>query len=226
MSHLDLERESRKEGYVFWSAIGFVFALIVFGSFGSLLLQIVSPESTVAATSSAVTVNATVATAISCSVSTTTTSFGTLTSAALTTSTPNVSSTMACANSYLGCTLSLNDVGSSTAGGGLYSSAVNELIASPNAAFNATATLTIGTKGYGVQAATTSAGSGALFGINSRYLQIGTVFGGLTTSTLTLASTSATSSAREVVATHGADIAASTPGGTYTDTITYSCTAN
>lgn len=218
--------EGKKESYIFWSAVGLVFALIIFGSLSSLLFQVTSPELTTAATSSAVTVNATVATTISCSVSTTTTAFGTLTSSALTTSTPNVSSTMACANDSLGCTLSLNDVGSSTLGGGLYASAINKLINSPNAAFNATASLAAGTEGYGIQAATTSAGTGAVFGIALRYLQTGTVFGGLTTTTLTLASTSATTSAREVIVTHGADISTVTAGGTYTDTITYSCTAN
>ncbi|MBI4085093.1 MAG: hypothetical protein HY432_01120 [Candidatus Liptonbacteria bacterium] len=136
---------------------------------------------------------------------------------------------MACSNSSLGCTLSINDTGSSTTGGGLYASTtVNKLIPSPNAAFNASATLAAGTEGYGVQSATTTNGAGAQFSMGPRYNNATNtlIFGGLTTTTQILASTSATSSGREVIVTHGAAIASSTPGATYADTITYSCVAN
>ncbi|MEK7546782.1 MAG: hypothetical protein AAB536_01225 [Patescibacteria group bacterium] len=217
---------NNKENIGFWSAIGLVFAFVVLSWFGDLLRQAISPEFATAATSSAVNVNASVAVSISCSVSTTTTLFGTLTG--ISTSTPQVSSTMACSNSSLGCTLSINDTGSSTTGGGLYSSSSNSLIESPNAAFNASATLAAGTEGYGVQSATTTIGAGAQFSMGPRYNYATTtlIFGGLTTTTQILASTSATTSAREIIVTHGAAIASSTPGATYVDTITYSCLAN
>lgn len=188
-------------------------------------LYLFTPDAS-AATSSSVTVTASVATSISCSTNVASTAFGTLTSGAVATSTGNASTTMACANDSLGCILSINDTGTTTQGGGLWNSTSSKLIPSPNAAFNATATLTAGTEGYGLQGATTSAGNGALLNIATRFYQTGSIYGGLTTTTLTLASTTASSSAREVVITHGAAIAANTPGGTYNDTITYSCTAN
>lgn len=184
-----------------------------------------------AATSSQVTVSATVATTISCSSNITSSTLGTLTSSAVSTSTPNASTTISCSNNSLGCTLSINDTGTTTQGGGLWNSTSSKLIPSPNSAFNATATLAAGTEGYGIQGTTTAAGSGAALNIALRYIQTGAavtnnVFGGLTTTTLTLASSTASSTSKEIVVTHGAAIAVSTPGGTYNDTVTYSCTAN
>ena len=209
----------------FWSAIGVVFLLVILTWFSDLIGRGISPEFTSAATSSAVVVNATVATLISCANSATATNFGTLTGV-IQTSTPNVSSSISCTNSALGCTLNINDTGSSTTGGGLFASTTNSFIRSPNAAFNATATLVAGTEGYGVQGTTTAAGGGGTLTIAARYFVGGNTFGGLTTTTQILASSSATSSGREVVVTHGAAIASSTPGTTYADTITYSCLAN
>ena len=223
MSKLNLKGDAG-----FWSAIGLVLVFVLLTWFGDLVRQGISPELTSAATSSAVTVSATVATTISCSVSTTTTEFGTLTAAAITTSTPQVSSTMACSNSGLGCTLSIGDTGSSTAGG-LYASAVDSLIKSPDAALNATATLSVGVEGYGIQATTTGNGSGQSLAVSKQYAWATStsIFGGLTsTSTLTLASSTASSTGWAVIVTHGASISDSTKGGTYADTITYSCVAN
>jgi hypothetical protein len=187
--------------------------------------KLIEPNFAVAATSSTVTVSATVAANISCSTSATSTAFGTLNDAAITTSSPNVSSTMACANSALGCTLYVNDVGSGSQPG-LWNSTSSYLIPSPNAAFSATTTLVAGTEGYGVNATTTGAGSGGTLSLNPRYNVSGNTVGGLTTTTSILASSTATTSGREVVVTHKAAIAASTPAGTYNDTITYQCTAN
>jgi hypothetical protein len=100
------------------------------------------------------------------------------------------------------------------------------LIESPNATFTATSTLVAGTEGYGIQATTTAAGSGATLTIAAKYLQTGDTVGGLTTTNGTLASNNATSSNREVVVTHKAAIANTTPSGNYNDTITYSCFTN
>jgi len=207
------------------SAIGLTLVtfLIIGGWFYGTLEIFIYPES--AGATSTVTVSASVVATISCSTNTSTTAFGTLTTAAVTTSTPNASSTMACANSSLGCTLSVSDAGG---GGnpGLWNSISSYIIPSPNAAYSATATLAAGTVGYGIQAATSSAGSGAAFAINSRYLQTGNTVGGLSLTGLTLASTTATSSGREVIVTHAAAISTATVGGTYNDTITYSCVGN
>ncbi|MCS6789236.1 MAG: hypothetical protein NZ484_01555 [Patescibacteria group bacterium] len=115
----------------------------------------------------------------------------------------------------------------STSSPGLYKGdAPTYLIPSPNAVFSATATLVAGTDGYGIQAATTTAGSGSILSLNPRYNQTGSVVGGLTTTTLTLASSSATTSNRQVLVTHRVAVSASTPSGNYSDTITYSCVAN
>lgn len=173
-----------------------------------------------------VTVSATVGSSITCATDNTSTSFGTLTSGAITTSTLNASTTMSC-NVGTGCTLSINDAGN-TVNGGLSTSSPAYLIPSPNGAFAASATLVAGTEGYGVMATTTAVGSGGTLGIATRYLQTftGNTVGGLTTSTLTLASSTASISAREVVVRHKAAISGITQAASYTDTITYSCAGN
>lgn len=223
-----LERENNNTTawqYGLAVVVGIIAAFLLFQTWQAAYEVTAYPQTAVAATSSAVTVSASVAATISCSTSTSTTAFGTLTDSAVSTSTPTVSSTMACSNSAAGCTLSVKDTGSG-ANPGLWNSTASSLIESPDAAFNATATLVAGTEGYGIQAATTSAGSGALLNPAPRYLQTGNTVGGLTTTTQTLASSTATTSGREILVTHRAAIAASTPAGDYTDTITYSCTAN
>ena len=130
---------------------------------------------------------------------------------------------MACANAAGGCTLYVKDAGG---GGfpGLYKNP--DLIESPNAAYNATATLADGTEGYGIQAATNTAGFGAALGIPVRYLQTGNIVGGLLITNTTIASTTADMSNREVIVTHKAAVGATTPSGSYSDTITYECTIN
>lgn len=176
--------------------------------------------------SSTVTVSATVASSVSCNTDVSSTAFGTLTSGSISTSTPTASTTLSC-NVGLGCTLSINDAGNGV-NGGLSTSSPAYLIPSPNAAFNATATLVAGTEGYGIIATTSAAGSGGTLGIAARYLQTftGNTVGGLSTSTLTLASSTAAVSGREVLVRHKAAISGTTQAADYTDTITYSCTSN
>ncbi len=211
-----------------FNAIGLTLVafLIIGGWFwSSLETLIINPEYATAATTSAVTVSATVTATISCSSNNSSTAFGTLTTASISTSTPNASTTISCENSSAGCTLYAKDAGG---GGnpGLWNSTSSVLIPSPNAAYNATSTLAAGTVGFGIQAATTTVGTGAVLGLAVRYNQTGNTVGGLTVINLTVASTTATSSNREVVVTHKAAISSLTAGGTYNDTITYECTAN
>ncbi len=210
------------------SAVGLMFvALLIIGGWfwTSSETLLMSPEYASAATSSAVTVSASVTAVISCSTNQSSTAFGTLTDSTVATASPNASSTMSCANSSTGCVLYIKDAGNST-NGGLATSTPAYLIPSPNAAFAATSTLVAGTEGYGVNATTTATGTGATLTIAARYLQTGNTVGGLVVTNQTLGSTSATSSSREVVVTHKAAISASTPAGSYADTITYECTAN
>ncbi len=226
-------KESFLSSYYFLVGV-VVFTILVnwFGLFD--LMKIFEPDMVTAATSSAVTVTASISTSISCSTDNSSTAFGALDSSSITTSTPNASTTMTCSNSSAGCTLSVRDTGSSTLGGGLWNSTSSVLIESPNAAFNATATLTANTEGYGIRATTTSVGSGGTLTITTRYntgLANGlssniAAVGGLTTSTVTLASSTSAVTSREIVMTHKAAVSSTTPGGTYDDTITYSCTAN
>lgn len=188
------------------------------------LLILVSVQYLNLALGDAVTVSATVSTSVSCSTATTTSAFGTLTIASVFTSTPNVTSTMSC-NYGAGCTLSVLDAGSG-ANPGLWNASASSLIKSPDASYIATSTLAAATEGYGLQATTTAAGSGATLGIATRYNQTGNTVGGLTTSNQTIVSSTLPISGREVVVTHKAAIAGLTAAGSYTDTITYSCTGN
>ena len=199
--------------------------VVVFFFYSNLETTIINTEHAVAATSSAVTVSATVVATISCSTSQGSTAFGTLTDVTVGTASPNTSTTTSCVNSASGCSLFVKDVGG---GGnpGLYNTTSTSLIESPNASFSATSTLIAGTEGYGVQATSTSVGTGAAFSIANRYLQTGNTVGGLSTTNLTLASSNATSSNREVIVTYKAAVAAATAAGSYSDTTTYECTAN
>jgi hypothetical protein len=133
---------------------------------------------------------------------------------------------MSCANSGLGCSLYVKDAGSGSNPGLYKSTSPTYLIPSPNAAFDATSTLAAGTEGYGIQATTTTAGSGATLTIAARYNQSGNTVGGLTLTNTTLSSSNATSANRETVVTHKAAISTLTAAGSYSDTITYECTAN
>jgi len=160
-------------------------------------------------------------TSISCSTDITSTVFPTLTATSVATSSPNASTTMSCSGTSSGCTLYVKDAGG---GGnpGLWNSTSSVLIPSPNAAYSATTTLVAGTSGYGIQATSTAAG----FTIAARYNQTGNKVGGLSTSNLALASSTADISAAKTVVTHKATISDSTLSGNYNDTITYSCVAN
>jgi len=208
--------------------LGIVMSIVggvaLFNAVFSTYEMIKYPDYATAATSSNVTVSAAISTSISCSTSIGSTDFGTWTNTEIKTAASNASSTMACANTSGGCNLYVKDVGSTTAAG-LWKAP--DSIESPNAAFDATTTLADGTEGYGIKAATTTVGSGALFGIPARYRNTGANdIGGLQITNTAIATTTATTSGREIIVTHMAAIAAGTPSGSYSDTITYECTAN
>ncbi len=214
-----------------------VISLVVFMNWFGLvdLSKILQPEPATAATSSAVTVTASITTSISCATDNSTTALGTLDSTTISTSTPNASTTVSCVNSGAGCTLSVKDAGGTgtSSNPGLWNSTSSALIESPNAAFSATATLVAATEGYGIRATTTATGSSGALTIVTRYNTGitggptgGTDVGGFSTSSITLASSTSGVNNREIVVTHRAAVSSTTPGGTYADTITYSCTAN
>jgi hypothetical protein len=178
----------------------------------------------VSAQTATVTVLATVTTSVTCNLSTTTTNFGTIDPSAVFTSSPNVTTTVSC-NPSGGCQVQIKGQGNGT-NGGLYNSSANHLIPSPAAGFPATATLVAGTEGYGIQAATTTAGSGVTLTLNSIYNQTGATVGKVSTTPVILASSSQPVANREVVVTHKAAISGLTPAGSYQDIITYDCVAN
>jgi len=194
-------------------------AFLLLNGMFSTFEMLVYPDYATAATSSAVTVSASITAVISCSTNTGSTDFGTWTDTSIKIATPNASSTMSCANSAGGCTLYVKDAGNA-GNPGLWNSTVSYLIAS------ASSTLAGGTEGYGLQATSTVTGGGDTLDFNATYNKSGNDVGGLLTTNVTLASTNATSSDRETVVTHKAAVAASTPSGSYADTITYECTAN
>jgi hypothetical protein len=158
---------------------------------------------------SSVTVSATVTQTVSCNTNITSTSFGALSSASVSTASPNATTTVA-TNDPLGLTLLISDS--------------NHGLATTSPAYtipSVSATLAAGTEGYGIQA-TSSAG----ITVSATYNKTGNDVGALTTSTQTLASSSGVVSSATVTVTHLAAISASTPAGSYSDSITYSCNGN
>ena len=203
----------------FFGALASILLIVLFGTVG--LEEIILSDSVSAATTSNVAVTAEVTVSISCDSSPGSTAFGTLSSTAISTASPNASTTMACANSGTGCVLYVKD-----ANAGLATDTPSHTIHSPNAAANASTTLAAGTEGYGIQATSTAAGgSGNLLPVELRYAVTDNDVGGLVvgSETQALASANSTTTGREVLITHIAAISDATPGALYEDTITYSC---
>ena len=168
---------------------------------------------------------------VSCSTDISTTDFGPLTSDSIFTSVPDATTTMTCANSVSGCTMGIQDTGTSTGAiSGLSAGSVNAIIESPNAAFSASTTLVAGIEGFGLLATTTSAGSGATLIIGTRYNSTGNwdnnIVGGASTTAQTLATANSSTSARVVSVRHKAAISDNTLSGNYKDTIYYQCAGN
>ena len=158
------------------------------------------------------------ASTVSCNTDNASVSFGTLSTGSISTASPNASTTMSCSYAN-GCTLNISDAGNG-ASPGLATTSPAYLIPS------ATATLSAGTEGYGIQSATTGTGSGATLGLNPIYNKSGNDVGGLFLTTTVLASSTATFTDREVIITHKAAISNLTNTANYNDTITYSCVGN
>ena len=214
-----------KENEIFWG-IGFwaVFlgALFLMNT-GVVTWETISYPDQAAAATTAVAVTATVGQTITCTTPSTSTAFGTLSSASISTGATNATTTVSCGNVAGGCTLYVKD-----SNGALATSTFT--IPSPNAAFSASTTLVAGTEGYGISATTTSAtGTGAVLTIAGRYLvagdATGNVVGGATTTNQTIANTTATTSGRFITVTHKAAISDATEAGIYADTVTYECLA-
>lgn len=155
-------------------------------------------------------VEATVTTTISCPVIPSTTTFGTLSTTAIHTSSPNATTTLS-SNYGGGATLSIQD-----AYAGLYQAA--HTITSTDATLPSGG----GSEGYGVEATTTEVTLGTI-NLASKYAKWGNDdVGGLATSTVTLATSSA-AVVGKVLVRHKTTISATTTSGSYTDQITYSC---
>jgi hypothetical protein len=192
-----------------------LFAILLFAS------DFLIPEE---AKGDATTLTATVATTVSCTTAGSPSAFGTITTASIVTSTPNTTTTLTC-NPANGCTLNVKDGGNGTNPG--LTTTPTYIIGSADSSYGNTATLAAGTEGYGIQAVTTSAGSGTVTPlIYTRYKQTGQAVGGFEITNQGLASSSAPISGREIAVTHFVAISGLTGGGTYQDIVTYSCAAN
>jgi hypothetical protein len=156
---------------------------------------------------------------VSCDVSATSTSFGNIDANSIYIASPNVTVSSTCSYS-LGCTIQINDAGNGSLAGLYKSTTPTYLISSTST------TLSAGTEGYGIQATTTTAGSGATFSLNPIYNVSGNSVGGLSLTTITLASTTASYTGRQVVVTHKVSLKNTSYAGNYADTITYSCLGN
>ncbi|GBD34349.1 hypothetical protein HRbin35_00061 [bacterium HR35] len=155
---------------------------------------------------------------ITCTFSATSTSFSSLSPSAVSTSSPDITITV---TSSAGFIISVNDAGNGTNPGLYKSTSPTYLIPSPNSSYTATATLVAGVDGYGIQATTTNSN----ISINPRYNVSGDTVGGLTTTTITLASSSVAVSSAQITIKHKAAVSSLAPTGNYQDTITYSCTS-
>ena len=179
-----------------------------------------SPDLTKAATDT-VGLNADITTSVSCSTALAQTGFETLTTSAIFTATSTATTTMAC-NYALGCTLYVKDTGQSAGNPGLYSAGAGDLINS------SAATLSAGVEGYGIQAATTTAGTGVNLLIDAAYKKTwqSDDVGAFATTDQTLTSSDDPISGKETIVNFKATISGLNKAGNYVDTITFECLGN
>lgn len=195
-------------------------SLIVIGLVGLFIVSVM-PEPV----SGSVTVSATVSsTMISCSTEASALSFAAdLDNNAVGTTTEATTSVQSSGTVYM----KVYDSGDTSANPGLYKDP--DLIESPNAAYDATATLAAGTEGYGMQA-TNSSGTAMVLAPNYDWASDTDVVGGIgydSGGALTVASSgSAISDPEQVDISFRAAVSATTPGGAYSDTITITCTSS
>ena len=155
---------------------------------------------------------------VSCSTEPAQTGFETLTVDSIFTATSTATTTMSCTYAA-GCTLYVKDAGN-TSNPGLYSAGAGDLINS------SAATLSAGSEGYGIQAATTTAGTGVELLIDAAYKKTGDDVGALATTNQTLTSAASTFDSKETVVTFKAAISGVNKPGNYVDTITFECLGN
>jgi hypothetical protein len=176
-----------------------------FGDTGKIAVAIIADDQ--------VLMSASIDPSITFSVSANASEFGSLSTGSITTSTPNITLTIA-TNAGSGYSITVKDLGSGAAGG-LYNTAQSALIAS------ASATLSAGTEGYGIQGASATATIAAPYNGSSNTV------GALQITPQTLATyTTNTTANHTVTVTHKAAVSGSTKAGYYYDTITYIGTAN
>ncbi len=194
-------------------AIGVGLALVMVAMIG--IHEKVAPVDYVsAATTSVITVSATVGQTIELNVSTTAMVFGTLSSGSVNATTNDFSIKTNAANGY---TLTIKDLGD-TVLGGLLGTTTEHLIISTT-----TSPLTAGTEGYGAQGTTTTGG----MSIYSPYNVVGDSVGQLATTSQNFASSSTATAFDQGTLTLKATIhATSTPADTYYDTITLTLTGS
>lgn len=190
-------------------------AILIFSEIGWFF----SPNITKAATDT-VGISADITDSVSCSSEPAQTGFETLTVSAVFTATSTATTTMSC-NYSAGCTLYVKDAGD-TSDPGLYNSGATDLIDS------ATETLTQGTEGYGIQAATTTAGSGVELLIDSAYKKTweSDDVGAFAITNQTLTSSDDPVSAKLTIVNFKATVSGLNASGNYLDTITFECTGN
>lgn len=169
---------------------------------------------------SSVTVTATVGSSVSCS-SAGAPNFSALTSAGISTADVPATTTMSC-NSALGCNLTV----SSTVLNGVAGLASTTDIIESQTDTNTTKVLSAGTDGYGMQVTSTAAGSGAVLGVVSRWVQTGDTVGLVSSTAISVASASSPFSSRELSQTFKAAVSALTQSTNYVNTLTYTCTSN
>lgn len=156
--------------------------------------------------------------------------FSSITISSVATADVRATTTLSC-NSANGCSLTLRDQGdgngsNGNGAAGLYKSvAPTDLIDSTSTA--ATTTLAAGVDGFGLQAFTSTAGSGAGLTVVSRDAGLtGDIVGNTSTTNITVASGSSPLGNREFAVVAKTAVYALTRSGTYTDTLIYACTAN
>lgn len=175
-------------------------------------------------TNNQVTVTATVDPSISCAVDNTSTTFNTFTIGSVTTANNTITWTIG-TNATGGYTLNVSDAGNGS-NPGLYSSAANYVIGSADTSYNSTADLSVSaTIGYGAQASKTNGDAGsATTTVASPYTSSGTTVGKLQLTSQQVASSSGAVSNATVTTTLKAKVTGLVPAGSYTDTLTYTCT--
>lgn len=163
------------------------------------------------------TVNATVDPTLTFSLTQSSTSFGSLSTSSVTTSSPNVGLTIS-TNAPNGYTIKINDAGDGN-NPGLYNSTLSAIIGSGDYSYNNTADLT-SVAGYGIQA------SSATATIASPYDGTSDTVGGYELTPQNLATYAGTASSHAVTITSKAKVNGATPPGTYNDTVTLIATGN